>query len=513
MESAELKTNKRIRHCYPRSEVYHRWVHSEELVYHNKYNAVWGKYNWLMASWSPAKKATEKDIAESWGYHRSHCVAVIDRDKKKVLIRQNWKHHSCDVRRAISDDYEIFLTDEEIPTPYILKDEEELCKLHIKYLIEHFTEWNLAQCYNYLAGRTKKINVHVDAILSEDNHQYKQIKDFIRKYHLRKYPWSKISLNEKYKIRSSNREWWKSVEHPIPTINKIYSGKLFTKTELRKLAIGYFYSQHCYGNGIPLKDAEELYDKNYNYLSIKEYCNRRHISLFHLEEDKRDVYDSFPNWIKRIVEANNKAAYAIWQSNIEQSDKNRKEALAKMEELRNRVYTIADWRERKLCPSSNNRISYRTFVTTGRNKGQWVDSSIGFNSNTIFNRIQLRLSKDGKNRIETSRGATVTLEDGIKMFKLFNKEVTTNKLITGRKDYCNVNVGLYNLRYISYEKRPTEDYKDWRIQIGCHDLWLTEIIDFIVYYDLEDKFGLPEYPKTNYLTNNYYESTQMSTLR
>lgn len=507
MESAELKTKKRVRHCYPRAEVYHRWVHDETLVYHNTNNAVWGKYNWLMANWSPVKKATEKDIAESWGYYREYCIAVIDRENKKVLIRQNWKHHSWDVRRAIPDDYKIFLTDEEIPTPYILKDEEELCKLHIRYLIEHFTEWYLTQCYNYLAGRTKKVNGHVDAIFSEDNYRYKEIKDFIKKYHLRKYSWSNVSLNENYNIRSSNRTWWKTIKQPIPTINKLYSGKLFTKKELHKLNIGYFYSLYCYGNGIPLSFVEEHFDERMPYCVIKCLCSKLGISVFH--QDNIEEFDTFQNWIKRIVETNNKIAHAIWQSNIEQSNKNRKEALAKMEELRNRVYTIADWRERKLCPSSNNRISYRSFVTTGRNKGQWVDSSIGFNSNTIFNRIQLRLSKDGKNRIETSRGATVTLEDGIKMFKLFNREVATGKLITGRKDYCNINVGLYNLRYISYEKRPTEDYKDWRIQIGCHDLWLTEIIDFIVYYDMEEQFGIPEYPKTNFLTGNYYGIRKM----
>lgn len=47
MESAELKSNRRVRHCYPRSEVYHRWVHDETLVYHSQSLPVWGKYNWL----------------------------------------------------------------------------------------------------------------------------------------------------------------------------------------------------------------------------------------------------------------------------------------------------------------------------------------------------------------------------------------------------------------------------------------------------------------------------------
>lgn len=30
MESAEFKSNRRVRHCYPLSEVYHRWVHDAD---------------------------------------------------------------------------------------------------------------------------------------------------------------------------------------------------------------------------------------------------------------------------------------------------------------------------------------------------------------------------------------------------------------------------------------------------------------------------------------------------
>ena len=37
MGSAELKENgKRVKHCFPRKEVYHRWIHDDTYVYSNQ---------------------------------------------------------------------------------------------------------------------------------------------------------------------------------------------------------------------------------------------------------------------------------------------------------------------------------------------------------------------------------------------------------------------------------------------------------------------------------------------
>ena len=48
MTDAESKVKKgRIRHCYPRKEVYHRWIHNSEYVYSNQAYAVSGKGNYL----------------------------------------------------------------------------------------------------------------------------------------------------------------------------------------------------------------------------------------------------------------------------------------------------------------------------------------------------------------------------------------------------------------------------------------------------------------------------------
>ena len=70
----------------------------------------------------------------------------------------------------------------------------------------------------------------------------------------------------------------------------------------------------------------------------------------------------------------------------------------------------------------------------------------------------------------------------------------------------NIKVGLYNLRFIHYCTKHTDNGKtiynengkptlDWLIQIGCHSIWLTDVLDFINYYKLEKDF------QTQYVLN------------
>ena len=110
-----------------------------------------------------------------------------------------------------------------------------------------------------------------------------------------------------------------------------------------------------------------------------------------------------------------------------------------------------------------------------------------------FTNTQLKLEG---NIIRTSRNATVTLEEGIKMYKMFmiGRNNNPNRTLWTTSDFGKVNVGIYNLRFITYKDKVSDTgkplgYKEWCIQIGCHALWLDDIEDFIRYYHLEDKFN------------------------
>lgn len=489
MESAELKKEKRVRHCYPRKEVYHRWVHEETLVYHSRHIPVWGKYDWLFAGGYPAKTATREDIAKDWGYYESRCIAVIDRNKKRALITHKWRNHSYSVKSAIPDDYEIFLTDDEIPTPYILRDDEAVCKLHIKYLIEQFTNWYITPLYNILAGRTKIIYKNPLDIFTDSNRSYKDIKDFVKKYKLRKYDWSKISLNENYSIRINNRMWWKTEKIAIPSINKFIKGTVFNKKELLLLEQKYFYSKYCYGNGIPFKDVELYWNKEVSSKEMCDYFNKHNI--YWLDDYRTESCITWNDYIIRSHEIEEKHRSKYIEENIAKSNQNRKEAIEQANAIASQKDIILAWRNGSRI--RDYKIDYREFVIPRRRRqyGTWRTSYI-YAGNISFKNTQLKLV--GENVI-TSRHATVPLSSAIAAFHLFDSCRSTYDA-TGKDRFTfpdRVNVGLYNLRDIQYVEKFADNgeklgYKSWLIRIGCHNLWLDDIMNFIRYYHLEDQF-------------------------
>lgn len=489
MESAELKKEKRVRHCYPRKEVYHRWVHEETLVYHSRHIPVWGKYDWLFAGGYPAKTATREDIAKDWGYYGSLCIAVIDRNKKRALITHKWRNHSYSVKSAIPDDYEIFLTDDEIPAPYILRDDEAVCKLHIKYLIEQFTNWYITPLYNILAGRTKLIYKNPLEIFTDSNRNYKDIKDFVKKYKLRKYDWSKISLNENYSIRINNRMWWKTEKIAIPSINKFIKGTVFNKKELLLLEQKYFYSKHCYGRGILFKDVELYWNKE---ISSKEMCNyfNKH-NIYWLDDYRTESCITWNDYVIRSHEIEEKHRSKYIEENIAKSNQNRKEAIEQANAIASQEDIILAWRNGSRI--RDYKIDYREFVIP-RCRGQygtWRTSYI-YACNISFKNTQLKLV--GEN-VVTSRHASVPLSSAIAAFHLFDSCRSTYDA-TGKDRFTfpdRFNVGLYNLRDIQYVEKFADNgeklgYKSWLIRIGCHNLWLDDIMNFIRYYHLEDQF-------------------------
>lgn len=91
MGSAELKENgKRVKHCFPRKEVYHRWIHDDTYVYSNQNYIVSGKYDWLFA-FRLNKNADRNTITYSWNSNlRSIEFRQKQTDNHKLL--DNWEY-------------------------------------------------------------------------------------------------------------------------------------------------------------------------------------------------------------------------------------------------------------------------------------------------------------------------------------------------------------------------------------------------------------------------------------
>ena len=211
MESAELKENgKRVRHCFPRREVYHRWIHDDNYVYSNQRYVVSGKYDWLFA-FCLNKNADRNNITYSWNsridYNARCCVAVINRDIKAILVNTSFFKRSSELLSSIPDDYQVFLTEETITNPYILSTGElsEVIKVYTKYLIKNFVD-RLAEFYGVLKGKRKVVHRDINSLFNYKNKNtiypnwytyidYAKIYNFTKRYKVKQYDWYNKSLD------------------------------------------------------------------------------------------------------------------------------------------------------------------------------------------------------------------------------------------------------------------------------------------------------------------------------
>lgn len=498
MADAESKVKKgRIKHCYPRSEVYHRWIHSPEYVYAANGSLVSGKYNYLRCK-DIGKFVKDENIKEAWNYHKQYVIAVIDRDKKRICVSVEYTKWYVELLNALPDDYEIFWCSGEIPTPNILsftpEDKEILFKEHFKYVIEKYTEDVLRPFYNALNGRltlhSNIDNLHTKPIYIGFKYPtYDGITLFVKKYRIRLYSWFKESLNPKFKLQTYWPSNWDSRTVEIPSIKKILNNTIFTESQKEYLRKKYFYTKYCYGRGIPFKDVERFWNVEVLSQEMYDYFNKHNI--YWLDTYKDETCITWNDYIVRSYKIEEKRRCKYIQDNIAISNDNRKEAEAKAQSQITQEVLIESWRKGERIKQG--RIYFREFCPPRRKnqRGSWRDSYI-YCSDIGFKNTQLKLV--GQNVI-TSRNASVPLSSAIATFNLFDSCCRTYDA-TGKDRFTfsdKFKVGIYNLRDVQYVEKFADNgkklgYKSWLIRIGCHNLWADDIMNFIQYYHLEDKF-------------------------
>ena len=241
MESVELKEkvkDKRIRRSFPRHEVYHRWIHSPEYCYTNssyRYS-VSGFEDWLIIGdfgKDYIEKATKETVINDWLYWRkTFCVAVINRNKKQILISLKYPKQSNELLRSIPNDYEVFKTEEEIPRADILSmgGLSDILHLHSNYLIEKFIERYCYQFYTLLAGKTRNCNKSYYDVFSIDPNNvhcnsFTDIINFVKKYKVKKYDWYKEASTKKvtiYIYKGWSSDW---IKVNFPSLKQIVTKK------------------------------------------------------------------------------------------------------------------------------------------------------------------------------------------------------------------------------------------------------------------------------------------------
>lgn len=493
MVDAESKTNKgKIRHCYPREEVYHNFIHSPELVYNRSGQLISAKGNYLIKT-HKLRDISIGQLEETFGYEKYKVIAIIDRDNKKIIISNK---HSCNdylLYHAIPDDYEIYKCIEEIPRYDILTEEnkELLYKTHLTYETIKFVEYNLIPYHNCLNG---KLVLHCDIRnLYNRNLGYDGICEFVRKHKIKQYDWYKRILVENHKFETYYPSSYDVRVLPVPTIKQIVTKKVFTNKQIDYLIKRLFYTMFCYGKGVSFTDVEVNWNREITLQEAINFFNRKHL-YWSKDYDTTDCH-TWNDYIRLYSKIDESYKDKRRERFTIESNKNREAAIQEAAKIRANKYTVEDWKNGASIGYNGNRIKYRHFVPMFHNNriGKWEDAYVYINDISQFSNTNLKL--EGNNVI-TSRNARVPLKDAIFCWNAFVRFVGESKNSKSFKaQFNNIYVGIYNLRSFEYLTKVTDDgtslnYMSWRIQIGCHNLWLEEILDFIKYYHLEDKFDV-----------------------
>lgn len=517
---SKIKTDvksKRIRHAYPRKELYHRWIHSPEYVYVNNSHQISGKGNYLRIGdigKDRSIQSIEIDVDVNF-----NTFAVIDRTTSRILVSDRYPDFAWELIWSLPDEYEVFRCHDGIPCHDILSEEhtELLCKIHLEYIIKNISNY-LYPYYAALKGRNIlhcNIDTEIDInkeIAKSYSRIYKTdtILAFVKKYKIKQYDWYNKTLDPNYELNCFYLNPYSTIKIKLPTVKQIITGTIFNKKQIELFKKKRFYTKYCYGRGISYKDVDRYWNKTVYPLDTSFTSDNISYDLTYdqvkkfLKTNKIYWNDDFYNnnlvtWNDYIIitkkkEDEKEAKYV--RENVEKSKQNKLKAYEELKKYVGNDY-LKHWRDGIPFERCNYVYEYKRYITPNyKNKrGTWIIEKLYLEPNKVFDNIQLKLCN---NNIVTSNHASVSINEAIKCYKLL--QVCKEKYDKdGQRIFSftnkNIHIGIYNLIEIAY----TPKYKDdgtplpittWLIRIGCHKIWLDDFENFVHYYHLEDTFGI-----------------------
>lgn len=527
MVTDEVKKSKRIRRKVNRSEIFHLWANTPTYHYYDGGNNLTSMHGFLFVG--KHKSISKEAILSDWSWKWSKvCAGIIDYEKKLALIYSKYEYYYTS--GAIGDEYDYFITDEYIKSGE-LPDIKELIKLNAIYLVNQEFNYNYAQRYLYLAGCVRKVRIISDRPTCLDYR--KSLSELFRHFKLKTSDLYTKPLKDTVTI---NVYGYRCIKIPCPSVKRILEDKVFTKKERRILAIGDFYTKWCYGNGISKAKIESIWDKDLDENLLKDLCKHYNVPV----PSEMEMIDDKPQYHYRLdecldehiiskcqdvyrycIEYKNLRIAKYRRRNLEISDDNRRKAYEKLHAL-NKDELLAIWRgesDKRLIP-----ISYSSYSIYN---DSWKVIDITKEA-LSFNDVYLRLINNHA-AIETTRGARVPYLGAIRLFDIFNDLVrgvkstynpgvskivlhSLNNLefninihhneLTGYSSFHLIpaftfRIGYYQLRELNYTYNTNIKHHDWLFVIGCHNIWLTNFIEFVNHYKLNNDF----------IINNNYQIT------
>lgn len=446
----------RIKRKFGRSEGLHVGVHRDEWglfdSIRNPYCFVNG-YFFTYGKWFIRNHTTLEDIKNSWddysykGNIYNACFGIIDRKRKIAVIKNNTKY-CYSLQYAIPDDYTIIYVNEiryfDI-TKHLHKLYTEHCKYLIDKLVNHYSDY-----YNVINNNRAKVIFKSKYLQDQIDNIKRRIDKISSKHNISR---TKDLFAGKECFLNVSKSWdTKYIKVKYPTINQIINDTIFTDEQKA-------YIEKC-----------KLYSKYREYGIVW-----------------KDIVTKTKEEIEDKVAKEKKAFKVRWDKALKIGEENKRKAIEESDcEL-----TLEKFRNGNVLPTY---ITFK-FPRIGRKlKIYWFDETV---RTRVFKNIQLRLNTR-TDVIITSNNASVLLSQAITLFNVLYDKYFSHYDYTNTDDYFidftkrNITINYYNLRHICFTEKKTDDgerlgYMEWRIQIGCHTLWLDDIKEFCRYYHLEDR--------------------------
>lgn len=447
---------KRIKHIFCQREGIHEGIHRDEPGWFEstRHPYCFGYGYFFHRGSSLAERLTPEYIKEHWdeggwyGSLKNHCMAIIDRKRKRAIIKVDTEY-AWYIERGLPSGYSIYKTDEAIPIYDITetKNKKVLINTHIKYIIKQYIETFYDE-YKVLNSISKYIPDE-SYIIPNRTKYFNEIKYLANRYR----------FIPKVKRLSNKDIYIGNFKVPFPSIKDILNDNLFTDEQKLHIKKCKFYTKFCYCKGISWKELNKNWSDEY------------------VEEVKAKDKAYYEAFIKRAEKFK-----IIAKHNCE-------EALAKLDN------NINDWRNGDKIQN----VKYTDYYIDENNRRITSVSRVLINK---FNNTQLRLKPGKPNWVETSRGAIVPLDVAIRVFN----QLYTNYILSGKTKFEFKNnefkIGSFIVTECAYIDKITDNiasfgipntlgYKEWYFKIGCHTLWFDDIKDFARYYNLQDKLSFP----------------------
>lgn len=455
-DSKKVGAEPRIKRKFSINEGFHVGVHRDEWgLFDSKRNPYCfiNGYFFTYGKWFVRNHTTLEDIKNSWddysykGNIYNACFGIIDR-KRKIAVIKDSDYYSYPLERAVPDNYTI-LRVKEIRDFDITKHLHNLYTEHCKYLINKYIIFN-ADCYKVLNNNKAKVIYIPDYYKNKASNIKCELEKISSKHNISR---TKDLFNGKECFINISKSWTaKYIKVKYPTINQIINDTVFTDEQKAYIEKCEFYSEYR-KYGIVWKDI--------------------------ITKTKEEIEDK--------VAEEEKAFKVRWNKAVKIGEENKRKAIEEYDSEQ----TLENFRK------GNVLHTYITFKSPRRGnkfKIYWFDK---ITRTRVLKNIQLKLNTTN-NIITTSNNASVDLSQAITLFNVLYDKYFSHYDYTNTDDYFidftkrNIKINYYNLRHIYFTEKKTDDgerlgYMEWRIQIGCHTLWLDDIKEFCRYYHLEDK--------------------------